>query len=262
MGGGEMIYNPYSLLKYISEGEEVNGWLETSSNDLAKEKIRLLMENSGNKKIVKEMEGLYNGSEVEIEPVDNIEVSNVKDMNGILSLLLYAGYLTFEYGGKEGERRDKRLKVRIPNEEVREEFETVQEMILEERYKEDDFLKLLESIEVGKEEEIEKNMRSQLLGASFHDFSGKNMEKDYHNFVHGMIGGMVRKYEIKSNREAGMGRCDIILMPRDVMKQEGIVIELKAENSAKESESREKAAEKISKEAIKQIKEEKYFEEM
>merc|ERR1711916_51583 len=111
---------PYSLLKYISKNRRVNGWLDTSGNDLAKEKIRLLMENYGEKDVVKEMEGLYNGSEVEIEPIDNIDIGRVEDMDGILSLLLYAGYLTFEYGGTEGERRDKRLKVRIPNEEVRE----------------------------------------------------------------------------------------------------------------------------------------------
>ncbi len=255
----------------------MNGWLSTSGNELAKKKIDMLLERYQERSIVKQMEVLYNGEGVEIEPVEDISINDLDDIEGVLSLLLYAGYLTFEYKGKEGERKDKRLKVKIPNEEVREVYISVQKKMLSARYWDDGFIELMESIEKVSEKEIEKRMKSQLMDASFHDFSGENLEKDYHNFVHGMIRALVRRYEIRSNREVGMGRCDIILIPRGVLKEEGIILEFKAEKKKEEKgdrkgakgkgkkkveESREKRAEKISKEAIEQIKREEYPEEM
>ena len=56
-----------------------------------------------------------------------LNINELRNVNEVLNFLLYAGYLTYEYAGKEGERRDKRLRVKIPNEEVREVFESVQE---------------------------------------------------------------------------------------------------------------------------------------
>ena len=258
--GNDRIYNPYSLLKYIAEEELISGWLSTSSNELVKKKLKILLEDAEKKEMIRAMEDLYNGKDVKIEPREDININEVKDKEGILSLLLNSGYLTFEYAGKEGERKDSVLNVRIPNKEVREVYKTIQKESLSEEYKGDGFSKLLKSIELGSEKEIEESIKFQLMDASFHDFGSKNLERDYHNFVHGMIRALGEKYEITSNREVGMGRCDIILIPKSSGVNRGIVLEFKA-NSSKESAEEEKT-EKLAKEAIEQIKSKGYADEL
>lgn len=260
--GLERIYNPYSLLKYISKGELVSGWLGTSSNELAKKKLKTLLENFQSRDTIKAMEDLYNDLDVEIEPLEDININEVKDIDGILSLLLNGGYLTFEYAGKEGEIKDSLLRVRIPNKEVKAVYKTIQKEILDDRYKDRGFNQLLESIESGTIEEIEKNMKSQLLDASFYDFVGKNLERDYHNFVHGMIRALGDKYEITSNREVGQGRCDILLFPKSKSVKNGIVLEFKAENGDSGNTRNMEKAKKLAKEAVEQIKTKEYVHEI
>merc|ERR1711916_399929 len=185
----------------------------------------------------------------------DVNINEMENMEEILSLLLHAGYLTFEYAGEKGERRDSVLKVRIPNREVREVYKTIQRDILSDKYKDREFGELLKSIEAGSKEEIERVMKEQLQDASFHDFGSKNLERDYHNFVHGMIRALGNKYEITSNREVGMGRCDIILIPRSSRVECGIILEFKAGNG-------EEKAEKLAKEALEQIKSKGYTQEL
>jgi len=61
---------------------------------------------------------------------------------------------------------------------------------------------------------------------SYFDVSGKYPEKFYHGFVLGMIAHLSDVFEIKSNRESGKGRYDVILIPKDKSKF-GTVFEFK-----------------------------------
>jgi hypothetical protein len=86
---------------------------------------------------------------------------------------------------------------------------------------------------------------------SYHDFSGQP-EKVYHALVAGMLTWISNTHEIKSNRESGYGRYDIMIIPRDVAKI-GYVIEFKAVD-LEENETIESTV----KDALKQIDEKKY----
>jgi hypothetical protein len=88
---------------------------------------------------------------------------------------------------------------------------------------------------------------------SYHDFSDEP-EKVYHALVAGMLTWISNTHEIKSNRESGYGRYDILIIPADV-SQWGYVIEFK---KARKNETVETAVEL----AIKQIEAKKYETEL
>lgn len=73
-----------------------------------------------------------------------------------------------------------------------------------------------------------KNQLEKLLlqSASCYDTVGENF---YHGLVLGLCAMLDRHYYITSNREAGEGRYDIQLLPRD-NRFPGVLLELKAEN--------------------------------
>ena len=78
---------------------------------------------------------------------------------------------------------------------------------------------------------------------SFHDVGGKTPERFYHAFFLGLLLQVDSRYEVTSNRESGMGRYDIALIPRTA-GQRGVVIELKkADPKAKLDTRAQKALE-------------------
>lgn len=66
--------------------------------------------------------------------------------------------------------------------------------------------------------------QSQIL--SYQDFA-KQPENAFHCFTAGFLSWLSHEYEIKSNRETGEGRVDILLYPRNTSLP-GYIFELKA----------------------------------
>ncbi|MBW7877179.1 MAG: PD-(D/E)XK nuclease domain-containing protein, partial [Candidatus Cloacimonetes bacterium] len=105
----------------------------------------------------------------------------------------------------------------------------------------------------GDEDEFEEIFRELVSDSfSYFDVDGKKPEKFYHGFVLGLIVSFSDTWHIRSNRESGMGRCDILMIPKDP-KNFGVVIELKTHRSRKESDLIETA-----KRALEQIEERQY----
>ena len=48
-------------------------------------------------------------------------------------------------------------------------------------------------------------------------------ERFYHGFVLGLIAERAEDYEIRSNRESGFGRYDIMMIPKDIRKYPAIM---------------------------------------
>ncbi|NJO02419.1 MAG: hypothetical protein HC880_12690 [Bacteroidia bacterium] len=61
---------------------------------------------------------------------------------------------------------------------------------------------------------------------SYHDLPGYEPESFYHAFVLGLLVNLDGRYEIKSNRESGSGRYDIMMAPKKNTDL-GIVMEFK-----------------------------------
>jgi hypothetical protein len=90
---------------------------------------------------------------------------------------------------------------------------------------------------------------------SYHDF-GNEPEKVYHALVAGLLIWISNTHEVKSNRESGYGRYDIMIIPKDPT-QTGYVIEFKSVDQ-EEKETVESAI----KAALAQIEAKRYETEL
>ena len=88
---------------------------------------------------------------------------------------------------------------------------------------------------------------------SYHDFAG-DPEKVYHALVLGMLIWLSNDYTIRSNRESGYGRYDIIFIPKDHSRQ-GIIIEFKRIDE-------DDLVEDVLDDALKQIEKKRYDVEL
>lgn len=84
-------------------------------------------------------------------------------------------------------------------------------------------------------------------------------ERFYHGFVLGLMADQADIYEIKSNRESGFGRYDVMMIPRKAQykRYPAIILEFKVYNS-----SREKNLEETVQCALDQIENRKYDAEL
>ena len=88
--------------------------------------------------------------------------------------------------------------------------------------------------------------------------SSQEPEKFYHGFVLGLMAQMSEHYQVRSNRESGFGRYDIMMIPRNPQGEyPGIIIEFKVKSRTK-PETLEEAVEA----ALKQIEEKNYDAEL
>ena len=93
-----------------------------------------------------------------------------------------------------------------------------------------------------------------LTSVSVFDVPSKESEKIYHAFILGMLIGLKDQYEVKSNRESGYGRYDLVIVPKD-KKEYGIIFEFKVAD-------RKESLEAKAKEGLDQIVNTKYDAEM
>lgn len=91
---------------------------------------------------------------------------------------------------------------------------------------------------------------------SFFDTGGHEPEKFYHGFVLGLIVDLKDNYKIRSNRESGLGRYDVIMLPKKP-GYHGIVIEFKTFRPDKENSLQEACQH-----ALAQIYEKYYINEL
>ena len=121
----------------------------------------------------------------------------------------------------------------------------------------EDFTAMLKSLVSGDTAGFKRIFKDFIKSSfSYFDVSGREPEKVYHAFVLGMLVSLGSEYEVKSNRESGYGRYDVMIIPKDTTKL-GIVIEFKKTYSD-EGETLEQAAAA----ALKQINDKQYVQEL
>lgn len=253
MFGGKVIYNPWSVLNYIKNNEQgfMPYWINSSGNELIK---RLL--SRGTKETKECLEELIKGNTITKIVDDHIVMKDVdEDEENIWSFLTMSGYL--KPIKQELIRGKIKCDLKIPNEEVHIFYENLivkwfKESLTSQNY--NTMLKALITKDIETFDEIftEFIMRNM----SYFDVSGKEPEKVYHAFVLGMIVSLNNEYEVKSNKESGYGRYDVMLIPRDASNL-GIIIEFK-----RIKETNSKTIKTGIEEALKQIEENKYEAEL
>lgn len=250
--GAATVYNPWSIINFAdNKGILQPYWINTSTNDIIKS---LITEGGGG--VEEDIEALIARKSITKEISENIVYSDIKkNTNSLWNFLFFSGYLTFK--NSRIINRKPTVDFLIPNEEVRYFFESTILSWIQQQAGEIEYNYMLKSLVAGDIATFNKLFSNFVLRAlSYFDLSGKKPERFYHAFVLGMLVSLSSSYDIRSNRESGYGRYDVMIIPHDVNKP-GIVIEFKKVDTY-ENETLEQAA----KAAIKQIEEKRYAEEI
>jgi hypothetical protein len=86
---------------------------------------------------------------------------------------------------------------------------------------------LLSSLTTGDIDTFSQIFQEFMLSSvSVFDVPSEDSEKIYHGFILGMLIGLKDRYEVKSNRESGLGRYDFMLIPKNPSDL-GVVMEFK-----------------------------------
>lgn len=249
--GDRVIYNPWSVLNYVKKWKDgfKPYWTNTSSNDLVK-----MLVTKGGADLKKELEELIKGKSIEKRINEDIVMGEIdKDTENVWSFLLFSGYL--KAVKKRLDKGEMYCNLSIPNMEVNYLYRQIILGWFKESINNDEFNIMLKSLVTGDIETFEEIFSDYVMkSSSFFDISGDESEKVYHSFVLGILVALNDKYEVKSNRESGYGRYDIMIIPRDKEKL-ATIIEFK---KVRKNETLEEAADK----ALKQIEEKRYKAEL
>ena len=250
--GSTEIYNPWSVINYVSRGCVPRAyWVNTGKNEVLEEVLRAATDD-----ITERLYALLQRERVIARIDQNVVYRSLsEDPANIYSLLLVAGYLKTPV--KELQADGTYLcEVAIPNREIAAVYKgeilshllqigvltrTTANRIAESLYA-NDFKKLQQAITEYMDNSI-----------SYYD---SGAESFYHGLILGLIALMDNQYRIRSNRESGDGRYDICLIPRGG-KYPGIIMELKSEKGLSAEE-----LEVLSAEALNQINDKRYDAEM
>lgn len=257
-GARRDIYNPWSILNFLKKKEFAPYWANTSSNSLISYELRI-----SDNKIKHQMEGLLNEEAVKTKVDEQINFSQLdKNAEAIWSLFLASGYLKID--DRKFNDGDYEYSLTLTNFEVRLMFRN---MIRGWFSRVSDSYSEFTAALVRKDTELLNYYLNDILlnTASYFDtrkkmLPGYEMESFYHGLVLGLV-ATERNYLVKSNRESGLGRYDVMMRPRSAAGERqnlpGIIIEFKVFDSKKE-----KTLEETADRALTQINEKKYDTEL
>ena len=227
------IYNPWSILKYVNDRKDhvtefaLPYWSNTSSNSIVREMV-----GEADEMAKADLETLMAGGTIEKPVHEDITYGDIhQTQDNLWNFLFFTGYLK-----KVGERtvdNNLWLEMKIPNIEVATIYENSISYWFEQRMKEIDRSPLKHALETGECEAAEDFINRQLADTiSYYDYA----ENFYHGFMAGLlvnIGG----YLVRSNRESGNGRPDIVMQTVQIRKGRVILLELKIASSIAEMEA-------------------------
>ena len=234
--GNSDVYNPWSIIKFLSTRKLEAHWVGTSSNDLIKSALRV-----ADSKIMETLEKLFQGEMIEQVVTGTADLTGMLGFKEIWELMLFSGYLTVD------EKIERNLySIRIPNYEVLEFFK---DNFIDINFGERGlFVMMMWNLMRNELEEFEEKFQRILLqSTSYHDTKSEDF---YHGLFLGMSLYLDEKYIVRSNIESGLGRFDCSLEPKD-KKKPGFIIEFKATDD-------ESKLEKVAEEAMQQMIDKKY----
>ena len=248
-GSKKDIYNPWSIINFLDKKMVGAYWVNTSSNRLISKLLR-----EGNTDIKKTFEELLGGEELKMEIDEQIVYNQLSTKkNAIWSLLLASGYLrvldtTFM------ERTGRRYyKLVLTNKEVHLMFEDIVRDWFSGNDYYNDFIKALLLGDVDAMNTYMNRVTREMF--SYFD-TGRNPYSEPERFYHGLVLGLMvelsDRYIITSNRESGFGRYDVMLEPKDISKDDAIILEFKVQGTKEKELSDTVSA------ALRQIEEKDY----
>lgn len=250
--GNKEIYNPWSVINYISKGCLPQAyWVNTGKNEILEDVLKTV-----NEETTEKLYALLQGEQVVARIDQNVIYRSLaEDPANIYSLLLVAGYLKTPKKELQGDGAWL-CQVSIPNREIAAVYksEILSHLMQIGAVERTTANKIAESLYALDLKKLQKGIAEYMnKSISFYDSGAEGF---YHGLVLGLIAMMDNQYKIKSNRESGDGRYDISLFPRD-KKYPGIIMELKSDKDLSD-----KKLDDLSEEALDQIDDKRYDAEM
>ena len=219
------IYNPWSIISYLNEKKVGTYWANTSSNNLISHLLK-----TGHNNIKCGFEELLSGHCI-ITTIDEQIIFNQLEhsINAIWSLLLASGYLKvvkreiFPESTKEDE-----YTLTITNLETKRMFHSM----ITDWFKNTGVMnRFVKSMLEGNVLDMNRYMNEIAL-STFSSFDTgtkpgiKAPESFYHGFVLGLLVENASEYIVKSNRESGFGRYDVVMQPKNT-ENPAVIMEFK-----------------------------------
>lgn len=256
-GSRRDIYNPWSITNFLKERELQPYWASTSSNGLVNKLLR-----TASAEMKSMMETLLEGGQITVNLDEQIVFNQLEqNENAVWSLLLAGGYLKVEQVEYRGITREPWYTLSITNLETVSMFSNMFKGWFERSLSNyNGFIKALFQDDV---EAMNYYMNKVAMATfSYFDVGGgqdSEPERFYHGFVLGLMADQADIYEIRSNRESGFGRYDVMMVPRKEYQKDrsAIILEFKVHNS-----KRETSLEDTVQAALRQIKEKNYDAEL
>ena len=249
------IYNPWSITNFLSKKAYRAYWVATSSNGMASKFIQ-----TASSEVKTKMEELLQGGEI-VENFDEQIVFNQLDVNesAIWSLLMASGYLKAVEVEYRGEEMEPWYHLKITNKETQIMFARLFrawfDMTKQAYHK---FIKAMMENDL----EIMNYYMNRVTQETFSYFdvgSGETgleeTERFYHGFVLGLMAEQAENYVLKSNRESGFGRYDVMMIPKKE-NLPAVILEFKVRRA------KEKDLEETVQMALRQIEEKNYDAEL
>ena len=234
--GNSEVYNPWSIINYLSDRKLQAYWVNTSDNALIYDSLK-----NSTVDVFNNLQTLFEGKEIKKEISPFFTFEELSKFDGIWQLMVYNGYLKISKKLSNDE-----YMIKIPNYEIQTFFKKgfIDKFLVSGNY----FNPMMDALLDGDIEEFERRLQNIfLVNTSFYDLKG---EKVYHSLFLGMLIWLRDKYEVKSNGERGHGRYDAMLVPLDKVKP-AYLFEFKVSKTIKGLNAK-------AEDALTQIKEKKY----
>ena len=246
---------PLENKQTLSEKEYRAYWVATSSNGMASKLIQ-----TASSEVKTKMEELLQGGEI-VENFDEQIVFNQLDVNesAIWSLLMASGYLKAVEVEYRGELMRAWYHLRITNLETKDMFETLFAAWFKDATA--SYHKFIKAM-MENDLEVMNYYMNRVTQETFSYFDVGNgeagleeTERFYHGFVLGLMAEQAENYVLKSNRESGFGRYDVMMIPKKE-NLPAVILEFKVRRA------KEKDLEETVQMALRQIEEKNYDAEL
>ncbi|WP_341755632.1 AAA family ATPase [Candidatus Tisiphia endosymbiont of Ptychoptera albimana] len=225
--GGEVIYNPWSIMMCLSsEGKLDYYWVDSGGTGWV-DNVLLSDE------MQQDIQVLAAGKAIIAPIMKQISFADISSRSGLFSLLLFSGYLN----PTAVEPTRNIFALSAPNEEVKFIYETRLLQWLGKQLQMDSSLyyPLMSLLPAGKIEEFKQRMQELLHSStSFHKVGEKKAELFYSGFMLGIVNMLAPSYIISSEQESGDGRPDVIMVPKVGKGDKAMVIEYKIAKSSED----------------------------
>lgn len=226
--GDTEVYNPWSVTNYIKaltvRPDELPApyWANTSSNNIVKSLVE-----RANISVKGQLEELLAGGVIEKPIHEDITYDSVYDSeDNLWNFLFFTGYL--KQVSRRMEQETQYITMAIPNLEVTYIYKNTITKWFRDEVKLKDLSSMYQAMQSGDASGFQLEL-SRILQESISYMDTK--EAFYHGFMMGVLGNM-EDYLVKSNRESGNGRLDIVVRSFDVSKAP-VIMELKLSDTFK-----------------------------